>query len=40
MRMVPRLRSMAPGYTPHRYELPRQVGRLSERFTAQAESAT
>jgi len=40
MRMVPRLRSMAPGYTPHRYELPNQVAALSERFTARAESAT
>lgn len=39
MRLVPRLKSMAPGYTPHRYPVPAQVARLSERFTAQAESA-
>ncbi|MGD8417072.1 MAG: metal-dependent hydrolase [Pseudomonadales bacterium] len=40
MRMVPRVVSMMPGYTPHHYELPPQVARLSERFTARAESAT
>ncbi|HEY5646238.1 MAG TPA: hypothetical protein VIS76_09865, partial [Pseudomonadales bacterium] len=40
MRMVPRLNSMAPGYTPHRYEVPAQVERLSARFSAQAESAS
>jgi len=39
MRLVPRFRSMAPGYTPHRYELPAQVARLSARFTREAESA-
>jgi len=39
-RMVPRVRSMLPGYTPHRYELPKRVATLSARFTAQAESAS
>lgn len=39
-RMVPRLRSMTPGYSPHRYEMPQQVAALSRRFSEQAESAT
>jgi predicted metal-dependent hydrolase len=38
-RLVPRFRSMAPGYTPHRYTLPERVAALSARFTVQAESA-
>lgn len=39
-RLVPRLRSMWPSYTPHAYQLPQRVATLSERFTARAESAT
>jgi predicted metal-dependent hydrolase len=39
-RMVPRLRSMLPNYSPHAYEVPRRVAALSEKFTAMAESAS
>lgn len=39
-RMVPRVRSMLPGYTPHRYSMPERVAALSARFSAMAESAT
>jgi uncharacterized protein len=39
-RMIPRVRSMLPRYTPHHYELPKRVATLSARFTAQAESAS
>ena len=38
-RMVPRIRSMLPSYTPHGYEIPRRVAALSEKFSALAESA-
>jgi uncharacterized protein len=38
-RMVPRVRSMLPSYTPHHYEIPRRVAALSARFSAMAESA-
>lgn len=38
-RLVPRVRSMWPSYTPHSYEMPKRVATLSARFTAQAESA-
>ena len=37
-RMVPRVRSMLPSYTPHHYEIPRRVAALSARFSAMAES--
>ena len=39
-RMVPRARSMLPGYTPHAYRVPRRVARLSVEFTTLAESAS
>jgi uncharacterized protein len=39
-RAVPRVRSMLPGYTPHDYQVPRKVARLSAEFSAIAESAS
>jgi len=33
-----RLRSMMPGYTPHRYRVPENIARLSAHFTALAQS--
>lgn len=39
-RLVPRLRSMWPGYTPHAYTLPARITSLSAEFTARAEAAT
>jgi uncharacterized protein len=39
-RALPRVRSMLPGYTPHRYRVPRRVARLSAQFTELAESAS
>lgn len=35
-RMVPRAVSMMPGYSPHRYEIPAAVTRLSARLSAEA----
>lgn len=40
MRMIPRVKSMLPRYTPHRYELPDSVTRLSAKLSAQATSVT
>lgn len=37
-RMVPRITSMLPGYTPHRYEIPPAVAKLSARLSAEATS--
>jgi hypothetical protein len=33
-----RLRSMLPGYTPHRHRIPPGIAQLSEHFTRRAES--
>jgi len=38
-RMVPRVRSMLPGYSPHHYTVPSTVAALSAKFSAMAESA-
>jgi predicted metal-dependent hydrolase len=38
-RVVPRVMSMLPGYTPHKYQVPDAVAALSAQFSAQAESA-
>ncbi len=37
---VPRVISMLPGYTPHKYDVPEQVGALSAELSQLAESAT
>jgi hypothetical protein len=39
-RMVPRVRSMLPGYTPHAYKVPARIARLSAQFSTLAESTT
>ncbi|MCP5179174.1 MAG: metal-dependent hydrolase [Pseudomonadales bacterium] len=39
-RAVPRVKSMLPGYSPHRYELPAAVQRLADRLTSQATSVS
>jgi uncharacterized protein len=39
-RVVPRVRSMLPGYTPHSYRVPHRVAKLSTEFTALAETAS
>jgi uncharacterized protein len=40
MRMVPRVKSMWPGYSPHRYVLPGNLERLSAKLSAQATSVS
>lgn len=40
MRGVPRVKSMLPTYTPHRYVLPRNVEQLSAKLSAQATSVS
>ncbi|NJN52487.1 MAG: metal-dependent hydrolase [Gammaproteobacteria bacterium] len=37
---VPRVVSMLPGYTPHKYDVPQRVGALSTELSALAESAS
>ena len=37
-RAVPRVVSMWPGYTPHKYQVPAAVAVLSAQFSAQAKS--
>jgi hypothetical protein len=39
-RVVPRVRSMLPSYTPHAYRVPARIGKLSAQFSALAESTT
>jgi predicted metal-dependent hydrolase len=39
-RAVPRVRSMLPSYTPHRYEVPVSVSKLSARLSAEATSVS
>jgi len=39
-RAVPRVRSMLPGYTPHAYSVPARIVKLSEKFSAAAESTS